>query len=307
MNNSIANMPFLKKLSHSVKSSFIYLGVFILWCLAHLPLSWLIKIGYGLGWLLYKLVKRRTSITRKNIELSFPDLNPEQREALTLKCIQENTCGLFESAKGWWGNMQPILDQTEVHGIDIIQKAAAEGRGVLLIGAHFTTLDMGGRIISELWPINILYRPFNNPIFDRFILKARRSFYKDVIDKSRMRDLVRSLQKGGTLWYPADQDYGPKDSVFAPFFNIQAATLATTAGLAKMARGHVVGLYHHRMPDNHYRIEFVEMPDFPTEDPQAAATQANAMLEKGISLYPAQYMWVHRRYKTRPEGEEKIY
>ena len=294
-------------LAKRLKAGLAYIPVILLWCIAQLPLPWLIHFGRGLGSLLYVLVKRRTAIARKNIQMILPEISESEQEAITKECIKENVCGLFESAKAWFGNMQPILDTTEVHGIDILEKAAASNKGVLLIGAHFTTLDMGGRLISEFWPINILYRPFNNAIFDKAVLNARSSFYNDVIPKSKMRDLVRSIQKGGTLWYPADQDYGAKDSVFAPFFNIQAATLATTSGLAKMARGHVVGLYHHRLPDNRYRIEFVEMPDFPTETPEAAATAANKMLENGIRLNPAQYMWVHRRFKTRPEGEATIY
>lgn len=283
------------------------ISVACLWLVAQLPLPWMLAFGRGSGRLLYHVMQRRTNITRQNIHACFPNLDKELQEKLTRECIIENICGLFESAKAWWGNMQPILDETEVHGLHILQEAAKAGTGVLLIGAHYTTLDMGGRIVSSFWPVTILYRPFNNAFYDKIILNRRKSFYDKVIEKNRMRDLVRALQQGATLWYPADQDYGVKDSVFATFFGIQAATLATTAGLAKLCRGQVVGLFHHRLPDNRYRIEFHQMDDFPAQDTEAAATQANAMIEKGVNLNPAQYMWVHRRFKTRPAGEPEFY
>lgn len=283
------------------------LSLGLLWCLAQLPLPWLIQLGRFLGAGMYILLKRRTAITRRNIQASFPELTKDQQEAITKECILENICGVLESAKAWWGNVQPIIDEAQVVGIDIIQDALNSKEGCLLIGAHFSTLDMGGRVLSEVCALNILYRPFNNATYDAAVLKARKNFYSQVIEKNRMRDLVRSIQKGGILWYPADQDYGAKDSVFAPFFGVQAATLKTTAGLAKMCKGHVVALYHHRLPDNRYSIEFRSMPDFPINDPTAAAVRANEFIEAGIRINPAQYMWVHRRFKTRPEGEPNFY
>jgi len=283
------------------------LSLAVLWTLAQLPLKALLKFSGWLGTLSYFTMKRRTAIARQNIRACFPELTNSQQEAITKACIIENIRGVFESAKAWWGNMQPILDEAEVHGLDILKEATHEQKGCLLVGAHFTTLDMGGRVLAELWPVDILYRPFNNPVYDQAVFKARAKIYNRTIDKKRMRDLVRSLQSGHTLWYPADQDYGAKDSVFASFFNINAASLATTAGLAKRCHGHVVGLFHHRTHDNRYRIEFKRMDNFPTHDPIAAATQANATIEAGIRLAPAQYMWVHRRFKTRPNYEPDFY
>jgi len=291
---------FLSKLG-----SYLCLGLF--WCVAQLPHAMNLQIGRGLGLMSYWLMPRRRAIAEKNINACFSELNAVERQDLARECMIANVQGLLESAKGWWGNTQSILDTASVVGQQHIHQLAQDNSGCILIGGHYTTLDLAGHILGEIWPITILYRPFNNPIFDAAILKARAKNYAEVIDKNKMRHLVRSVQQGGVLWYPADQDYGAKDSVFAPFFGLEAASLATTAGLVKMCRCPVLCLYHHRLPDNTYQLEIRRLDDFDAENSIHAATQVNQAIETGIRQFPAQYMWVHRRFKTRPAGLPDFY
>ena len=285
-----------------------YLSKFLLlcfWCIGQLPLAFGLKLGHWFGLLSFWVLPRRRNIAAANIKLCFPELNEQAQQTLVKHCLIANIQGFFESAKAWWGNMQPILDQCDFIGYEHLAALESKQEACLLIGAHFTTLDMGGRIIGEVSPISILYRPMNNQVFDEAIFKARSQIYHSVMDKNKMRSLVRALKQKQTLWYPADQDYGMKDSVFASFFGIQAASLATTSGLATMGKCKLLGLFHHRLPDNRYRIEVCPIEVSDLSDPVATAQAVNDTTEAGIRKFPEQYMWVHRRFKTRPPGSDQ--
>lgn len=224
------------------------------------------------------------------------------------RTIEENVIGFFESACGWWGNPKKLLPSVEFKGLEHLQAATDKG-GVLLVGAHYSNLDLGGILTSLNTTIDVTYRPHDNAVFNWAILKGRGPYFGLIIDRYDIRTMIRRVKQGKILWYAADQDYGPKHSVFAPFFGVPAATITGTTRLASMCKAPVITIAHHRDPsDNHYVIEFSKpLENFPTKDLVTDASTMNSALEHCIRLYPDQYMWVHRRFKTRPEGEKGFY
>jgi len=282
-----------------------WFGVALLWCCAQLPYTWLKKLGEGLGIVAYYLARQRSHVARVNIALCFPEISALEQEQLVKRCIQENTIGLFESAFAWWGKPEKLRSKIDVIGMENIERAQESGVGVLLVGAHYSNLDLGGVMVSLCVPIDVTYRRHNNPLFDYLVRQGRKRFFQQVIERSALRTMLRGLKRGGVLWYAADQDYGRKHSVFAPFFGVEAATLSGTAKLAKMTGAAVIIVGHHRKQDGRFEVEFSKpLTNFPSGDDCADAAQVNDALEQQIRKYPEQYMWVHRRFKTQKDGNK---
>ncbi|MGB2271577.1 MAG: LpxL/LpxP family Kdo(2)-lipid IV(A) lauroyl/palmitoleoyl acyltransferase [Pseudomonadales bacterium] len=286
-----------------------WLAILLLRIVAILPFRAKLIAGQGLGWLAFHLVKKRRHTVQTNVRLCFPELNAIQQKKMVRDIFAANGIGFFEIAWAWWANIKDIEQRYDIEGLEHIEAAKADGSGVLLVGAHFVHLDLCGLMANHSSPMGVIYRKNNNPVFEYIITKGRNRFFENVIERSDMRNIVRQLRDGKSIWYSPDQDFGRDQAVFAPFFGIQAATLVATSRLAKMGRAKPIGIAHYRDPVTHrYRIVLTPVNEaFPTGDDQKDATLINAMLEKAIRVQPEQYMWVHRRFKTRPEGEPSLY
>lgn len=286
-----------------------WFGILILRIVAALPFKAKLIAGRALGLLGFHLVKRRRHIVETNIRLCFPELDEDAQKKLVKATFASNGIGFFEIAWGWWANIKDLENRYDVTGLEHLEAAKADGGGVLLIGAHFVNLDLGGVLVNHVSPIDTIYRKNNNPVLEYVITKGRKRTYESVLERKEMRTIVRKLREGKTVWYSPDQDFGRNNAVFAPFFGVEAATLVTTSRLAKMGKAKPVGVAHYRNPEtNRYHIVYMPVSnEFPSGDDLKDATIINAMLEKAIRVYPEQYMWVHRRFKTRPEGEPSFY
>jgi len=280
----------------------------ILKCLAPLSIKNQVRTGKVIGWLAYRLVKRRRKITEVNIRLCFPELDEVAQQKLVKDCINENAIGLLETARAWFADPETIRSQLDIYGLENLQKAHAQGRGVIVIGGHYTALDLGSVMASRYVEFNGMYRPHKNPLMDKVMRESRLRIAR-IVDRADMRTIIRTLKAGENLWYAPDQDYGAAVSVFAPFFGVEAATIKTTSKLAKINNSPVLVLSYHRKPDNSgYVIRFNEpLEGFPSSDEVVDATRINKALEREIRRCPEQYMWVHRRFKTRPQGETGFY
>jgi len=285
-----------------------WMGVLLLWCCAQLPYQYLRKLGKVIGAVMYVVARRRCHIVRVNISLCFPEKSATEQEQLVKFSMQENIIGLFESAYAWWGKPEDQYGNIDAVGLEHIKKAQEGGKGVLLVGAHYSNLDLGGLFVAHCVPVDVTYRRHNNVLFDYFIRSSRERYFAHVIERSELRVMLRGLKKGRVLWYAADQDYGRKHSVFAPFFGVEAATLNSTSKLAKMTGAAVVIVGHHRKYNGRFEVEFSPaLMDFPSDSDSADAAHVNAALEQQIRKYPEQYMWVHRRFKTQREGPKGGY
>lgn len=284
-------------------------GIGLLHLFARLSLKKQVSVGTLIGHLGYFLIPRRRKITEVNIRLCFPELDEEARKKLVKDCMIENAIGLIETARAWFADPATIDNEMEVTGFEHVQSALAQGRGLLVIGGHYSCLDMGAlmtsRIMDEFYG---MYRPQKNALMDK-IMRESRLRHGKIIDRQDMRTIVRALKSNKFVWYAPDQDYGAEVSVFAPFFGVQAATIKTTSKLAQINSSPVLITSYHRKPDNSgYILRFSPVLEgFPTGDEVADAARINLELEKEIRKCPAQYMWVHRRFKTRPPGEPGFY
>ena len=286
-----------------------WFAVALLRVIAMLPFAAKLVAGKYLGLLLYHLGKKRRHVTQTNIRLCFPDLDEVQQTSLVREIFIQNGIGFFEIAWAWWANDEEVADRYVVDGLEHLEAARKDGKGVVLVGAHFVHLDLCGLMLNQVVPMDVIYRRNNDPVFEHVITEGRKRVFENVLERSDMRRIVRKLREGRVIWYSPDQDFGGRQSVFAPFFGVSASTLTTTAQLARMGRANVCCGFHHRDPESHrYHLIFRPVPDsFPTGDEVADATLINSLIEAGIREQPAQYMWVHRRFKTRPEGEASLY
>lgn len=273
---------------------------------AKLPFSWQISIGTFLGNLSYWLARDRRHAASVNLRLCFPELADNERELLLKKTFISNGIGLVEIAMAWFGDRERFNDKVTVTGIDNLNQAKAQGRGVLLLGAHFSTLEMGGLLFHSIGELDATYRPNDNPFFDALMYNGRKRNLSGVYDRKNIRQAMKSLKAGKVLWYAPDQDYGPKNSVFAPFFGKEAATITATSRYAAFNSSPVVFYSHYRNEDNSgYHIDFSPaLVGYPTGDDVKDATLINQQIEIAIRRHPDQYLWLHKRFKTQRAGEK---
>ncbi len=216
--------------------------------------------------------------------------------------------GYFEAVNSWY-SPQWFANRIHIHGIENLKKH--RGKGILLLGSHTTLLDAGGFVCSQYFNLDVVYRPQNNFLLDFLITKCRSRIYQNQISKNDMKDLIKNLKHGHAIWYSPDQDFGLKQGVMAPFFKVPAATITAHRRLMKITDAVAIPLFFYRTgdlknPQYHVLLE-PSLSNFPSDDELMDATRVNQILENQIGMYPTQYMWFHRRFKTRPSGEKSLY
>ena len=278
------------------------------WLIAQLPVALNQAIGRVLGQLLYWFAPTRKRYAEVNIALCFPELDAAAQAKMVRGVIMSCGLSIAETAMGLWGQFNKMRGRYSISGLEHIEKAQAEGKGVLLCGSHLTTIDISGRIMAYHIVADVLYRPDRNPLMSYAIAKARSRVNAAAIHREDTRQLIKSLRKGNIVWYAPDQDYGRDHSVFAPFFGVQAATIVATSRIARLSGCAVIPFFCFREPHGHYRLEIQPaLENYPTGDDLADATRINKIIEDAVRQAPDQYLWVHRRFKTRPEGEPSVY
>ncbi len=278
----------------------------IVWLFNLLPYPLNIKIGKSFGHLLYLTEKRRSAIARKNLELCFPELSEAEREKIALSTFRNFGASIFETAMSWWENPKKLSRRVEYKGTKHLEKALSQNRGVLLLGAHFSLIDLPGIVLNQTHPVYAIYRNQTNKVFNYIMTRARNRNLVGIIPHTSMRTAAKIIKQGNIVWYAPDQDMGIDHSVFANFFGHPAATLISTGKLVRLTGAPIVMMVPYRKEDDSgYIIEFLEGPDnFPSGDDVQDATTINQLLEKGIRRAPDQYYWFHRRFKTQPDQEK---
>jgi KDO2-lipid IV(A) lauroyltransferase len=274
-----------------------------------LPWALQYRLGKGLGWLAYHLVPMRVNDTRINLKLCFPALTEAEREAMVRDVFRQGGIGVFETAAAWMKPTEYHRRRIAVEGLQHVLDAQAQGRGVIILGAHYSGLDLNGTAASLFFPLHTVYRPQNNPVLDFFIRHCRGKTYAGQIDHADMRTLFKCLKAGEVVWTSVDQDFGLKQGVMAPFFGYPAATLIATSRMARVNNSPVIFVHFMRNADNQtYTMTFTPpLENYPSGDDVTDATRLNTELESLIRRAPTQYMWFHRRFKSRPKGEASPY
>lgn len=274
--------------------------------LALLPLRLLRGVGAVLGSLLWPLARERRLITLRNLELCFPEKTESERRQLARRNFRRTAIGFMETAKVWFTEPAVLAKVVEVEGLAHLNAALAAGKGVLVLGFHLTDLELGAVSLARHCKLAGMYRPHADPVFER-AMRAGRERHFPLIPRDDVRGMLRWLKNGGAVWYAADQDYGAQHSVFAPFFGIPAATITATSRFAKLSGAAVLPFTHVRMTRGIKLVLHPPLTEIPSGDEVADAGTANRFLESWLRQHPADYLWLHRRFKTRPAGEPSLY
>ncbi|ARU89229.1 lipid A biosynthesis lauroyl acyltransferase [Pseudomonas sp. M30-35] len=289
----------------------LWLGLGLLWLIVQLPYKVLLCLGRMLGAVMQVFAKERCEIITRNLQLCYPQMSNVERERLIRENFASTGIAFFEMAMSWWWPKPRLATLAKIEGIEHLQQAQAEGQGVILMALHFTTLEIGAALLGQRHTIDGMYREHDNPVFDYIQRRGRERHNLDAtaIEREDVRAMLKVLRAGRAIWYAPDQDYGRKQSVFVPLFGVLAATVTATTKFARLGRARVLPFTQERLADgNGYRLVIhPPLSDFPGENEEADCLRINQWVEQAVNACPEQYLWAHRRFKTRPVGEPKLY
>ncbi len=289
----------------------LWFGLGLLWLITQLPYKVLLRLGRALGALMQRVAHSRRHIVTRNIELCFTHLSVAERDALVRENFASMGIAFFEMAMSWWWPKKRLSRLVQVQGLEHLQAAQEQGQGAILMAIHFTTLEIGAALLGQQHTIDGMYRAHDNPVFDYVQRRGRERHNADAqaIEREDVRGMLKVLRKGRAIWYAPDQDYGPKQSLFVPLFGVPAATVTATSKFAKLGRAQVIPMTQTRLPNGQGYLIKIEpaLSDFPGESDEQDCLRLNQWIERAIAQQPEQYLWAHRRFKTRPEGEAKLY
>ena len=285
------------------------LGIFMLWLLHGLPLPLLARLGNALGMLLYWLASERRFVADTNLRLCFPELSEAERDERVKQNFQAFARSFLERGVLWWSSPQRIQKLVRVVGYEHL--AAVSNQPVILLVPHFVALDVGWSWLTQQGSLVSVYSNQKNRYFHEKLLAGRLRFGASKLYSRQqgMRPIVKAMRSGLPFYYLPDQDLTVKDGIFSPFFGVQAATLTAVPRLAEMAGAKVVPLITRMLPDGAgYEVRFYPAwENYPSGDLIADTRRMNEFIEQRAREMPEQYFWLHKRFKTRPEGEKKFY
>ncbi len=286
-----------------------WLGLGSMRILALLPYRLQLFAGRRLGDLFAKLSPWRRTIVQTNIQLCFPELSATEQQQLVRDHFHSLGISIAETALAWWGKDKRLRKMLTIEGYEHVEKALNEKTGAILLGAHFTTTELAGRIFTIDHKLAVSYQKLRNPIFDHMTLKARNKCMDRVFGRDEIRATFRYVKQNHLMWIAVDQDAGIENSVFVPFFGIQAASQTVASRMAKVTKSPVIPYISRRLDNAQgYLVKFLApLDNFPGATLEEDTLRTNQIIEQFIQEAPEQYLWVHRRFKTRPEGEAKLY
>ncbi|MFC5593318.1 LpxL/LpxP family Kdo(2)-lipid IV(A) lauroyl/palmitoleoyl acyltransferase [Lysobacter niastensis] len=285
----------------------MWLAMAAMWLGASLPWPVQRLLGRGIGRLAYLIAGDRRRAAAINLALCFPEKSQAERDGLLHDCFRDLGIGLFEFARAWWGSVEPMRRTVRIEGLEHIEPIRAQGRGVLLVSGHFMTLEMCGRLMCDHLPLAGMYRRHRNPVMEWAVKRGRLRYASAMFTNEDIRAAMRHLKQGGLLWYAPDQDMRGKDTVFAPFFGVPAATITATHQFARLSGCAVMPFFHRREGGDYVLRLGAALPDFPSTDATADSARVNSAIEAMVREAPTQYLWIHRRFKRRPPGETSPY
>ncbi len=290
-----------------MKGALSHLVVAFLWLLHWLPLPALRALGRVLGHLLYAVGRERREVVLTNLRLCFPEKTEAERVALARAHVVAFSRAVLDRTLGWWASQERLKRLIRISGVEHLTDPA--GRPVLVLSPHFVGLDAGGTRTSMLLPACSVYSNQKNPVFNKLLYDGRKRF-GDTLLLSRqegMRRIVRAMKEGRRFYYLPDMDFGPRDSIFVPFFGVPAATIPALSRLVRMTGARVVPCITRQVSDG-YEVEVMPpLEGFPGDSVEADTRRINEFIEGEVLRMPEQYFWLHKRFKTRPPGEQRFY
>lgn len=287
--------------------AWIVYGLF--WLMAQLPFRLLLLIGRGLGWLFKVMLKSRRQVVRKNLTACFPHLDPVAIDELINQNYRETGMMVSQTLRTFLNRSPRYFKDLKIEGMQHLHNCLDQGQGVLLVSGHFTALDVGGRVICEQFPVAGVYRPHKNAVQEYVVKRSRLTYAKKMFSRDELKGIVKHLKSAGVVWYAPDQDYRRGQSLFSNFFGIPASTITATHQLARISQCKVMFFAVKRIEHKPYYELSLSAPleNFPTQNVQADIDRINQGIEQMVKQAPSQYLWLHKRFKTRPEGSAKFY
>ena len=252
---------------------------------------------------------KRRRIAATNIDLCFPHLEPAAREDLLAKTLLSNTTGVLETLRGWFATPTQLAGLAKIDGIEHLHAALAEGRGVVVVGAHYDGIELAMRHVADAsgQPMPILVRRHNDACIEAAVAAARGTYAGATYDKKDIAGFTSAVRAGQGVFYVPDQN-AARRTVFVPFLGVQAATLGAIGGVLQRAGGRVLLMWARRDQDGRQHIGLQPAwPGWPGADDTETAARYMQWVGERLQAAPEQYLWVHRRFKTRPPGEPPLY
>jgi len=288
-----------------VKSTFLqpkfwptWFGLGVLRIFEPLPIALLHRLGRAFGLLVYLFPTPFKRTARRNIELCLPALSADERKRILREHFAGLGVALFETAVSWWSSDERIRRLTTMEGLEHVKAVQDAGHGALLLSAHFNTIEIGCRALAARLPLNVMYRPTKNPLIGEFVSSRREVQTKRAIPRDDVRTLIKALKERDVVWYAPDQSFRKKGAQMVTLFGIPAATNTATSRIASMTNARVLPYFFERLPGGGYRgVIHPALEDFPTDDGVADTERFNRIVEAEVRRMPAQYLWIHRRFK----------
>jgi len=284
-------------------------GLALMWLLQLLPLPLLAAIGNGFGTLLYALGRGRRRVCLINLAHCMPELSTAARAALARRHFQAFARAFLERAILWWGSPARIRRLVRIEGMEHFE--AVRGGPLILLAPHFVGLDMGAARLMLEFDIVSIYARQKNKVFDAVLYAGRMRFGRVTLlsRQQGVRPALRAMQAGRPFYYLPDMDYGERDTIFVPFFGVDAATITGVSRLARLAAARVLPCVTRMLPGGEgYVVRFLPaLENYPGASIEGDTRRMNALIEEQVRQMPEQYLWVHKRFKTRPPGEARWY
>ncbi len=286
-----------------------WVGLGVMRSLCLLPFGLQRGLGKVIGSLTYHVLSKRRRIAEKNLSLCFPDWDAPTRDRIVKENFKNLGQAIFETSMTWWGSKKRLENLEVVEGLHHIDEGLKKGKGVILLSAHFTTLELGCRLLLLHVPFHAMYRSHENPLFGEVMRRSREKLANVAIPKNEVRQLVRSLKGNHTVWYAPDQAYRGNNSISVPFFGVPAPTNPATSRLAKMTGAPVIPFFSERNEESgRYHLKVLPpIENFPTNDVAKDAVTVNALIEAQVRRAPEQYLWTHRRFKPLTPDQDDPY
>lgn len=276
---------------------------------ARLPQKWLLKVAKLACLACWPFLYRRRRVASTNIELCFKNLSFPERQELFNRNLLASVTGVLELFRAWYAPSKVLSGMADIHGLERLQAAIAQGRGVLLLTGHFTHTELAVRLVSEAMSLKIrgVVRRHNNNCLQQVFSEARSRVFGPDIEKKDLRTLLKALRGGDVVVYSSDQNFNYQHA-FIPFFGVPAATLTLTPSIVKRSGAVMLPLWCYRDGDGRYQIRIEETwTQWPSNDAIADTRRYMQELEAVVRAHPEQYLWAHKRFKTRPPGSPTIY
>ena len=290
-----------------MKNVLSHLLVGFLWLLHWLPLPALRGLGWILGKTLYALGRERRSVALINLRLCFPEKTEAEREALARQHFIAFSRAVLDRTLGWWASKERLQRMIRVKGEEHL--IVPEGTSLIVLSPHFVGLDAAATRLTMLAAGCTVYSKQKNPVFDKVLFDGRHRFQRCLLlsRQDGMRKVIKAIKQGLPFYYLPDMDFGPEDSIFVPFFGVPAATIPGVSRLARLTGARVIACVTRQVADG-YEVEITPAWDnFPGESVEADTELVNRFIESQVLRMPEQYFWLHKRFKTRPPGEQRFY